>query len=488
MKALFVALLLTAFLAGEVEGVLQVKVAFHVHTTSSTGALSLEEVVKEARREGIGAVILTDNFLLRFEYGLFPFQGLLRKVVEKPSVLRLGNGRWLQSIEAARVKFPDVILIPGVEVLPHYYWTGSPFTGDLTLWDIQKNLLVVGLSRPEDYERIPVIGNGAAFRFGWTGLLKLALALIAIGGGILLLRTRRERVIRLTHFTLTVPKRYRLLGYCALGIGALLLLEAAASSEINPYRGNLGIAPYQRVIEYAESRGGTVFWSFPEVRDFERVELGRFGKVTVRTEPYPEALLQSQGYTGFGAVYPDTVTFTEPGREWDQLLLEYSQRRRARPAWGIGEVGYHGPPKPLGEALTIVLVPERSPAAVLSALKEGRMYAVKPLPNYSLVLEDFSMSQEGGTGRTGMGAELEADGRKPLLISLRVSASNGGEVPFTLRLIHSGAVLSVLEGRTPFEKILTAKPPERGGREFFRIEITKPHRLLSNPIFVRRQG
>ncbi|MBI3989053.1 MAG: hypothetical protein HY347_05495, partial [candidate division NC10 bacterium] len=56
-----------------VEGAfLQEKGAFHVHTTFSTGTLSLEEVIEEARREGIGTVILTDNFLLRFEYGLFP--------------------------------------------------------------------------------------------------------------------------------------------------------------------------------------------------------------------------------------------------------------------------------------------------------------------------------------------------------------------------------------------------------------------------------
>lgn len=489
MKALGFALILTILLASEVSGAsVQVKAAFHVHTAFSTGVLSMEEVIEEARREGIGAVILTDNFLVRFEYGLFPLRSLLKKVVEKPSARRMGLERYLRAIEAAQARFPDVILIPGVEVIPYYYWTGSISTGDLTLWDTQKNLLVVGLSRAEDYARIPAIGNGPAFQLGWPGLVQLALAVVAIGGGIQLLRTKRVRAIQMKHFILKVPKRYRLVGWSALGVGVLLLLDGFASSELNPYRGNLGIGPYQQVIEYAESRGGAVFWSFPEARDAGGIDLGRLGKVSIRTEPYPEALLQTRGYTGFGAVYPDNVTFTEPGRQWDQLLLEYSGGRRARPGWGIGEVGYHGPPKRLGEALTTFLVPERSRKAILEALREGRMYALTPLRDHHLVLEDFSISLEGVDHWVPMGGELEANGRAAILIRLRVSASNGREMPFTLRLIRSGKVLNVLQGKTPFEQVLTVEPPEAGSREFFRIAITKPHRLLSNPIFVRRRG
>lgn len=489
MNALILACLLAAFLAGQAEAAfVQVKGAVHVHTTFSTGSRSLEELVEEARGEGIGALLLTENFLLRFEYGVFPLEALLKKVVEKPSVRRPGKTQWLRAVEAAQARVPEVILIPGVEVMPYYYWSGSPLTGDLTMWDAQKNLLVVGLSKPEHYERIPAIGNGKAWPSGPTAFVKLAVALVAIGGGVVLLRLRRERQIRLRQFTLKVQKRYRIPGWSTVGVGALLFLEAFVSSELNPYRGNLGIAPYQRVIEYAESHGGTVLWSFPEARDFGRIDMGRLGEVVVRTEPYPDALLQSRGYTGFGALYQDHVTFTEPGRQWDQLLLEYTQGRRARPAFGIGELGYHGPPKRLADVLTVFLVQERSREAILSALKAGRLYAVRPLPEYSLVLEDFSIGQEGRTGWTPIGGELEADGSGALLIRLRVSASDGRQVPFTLRLIRSGRVISVLERRTPFEMVLTVPPPEMGSREFFRMEINTPHRLLSNPIFVRRRG
>lgn len=470
------------------EGVfLQIKGTFHVHTTFSTGALSLEEVLEEARREGIDALILTDHLLLRFEYGLFPLRGLIKKVVEKPSVLQMGVERYLQAIAAAQAKFPEVILIPGVEVVPYYYWTGSPFTGDLTLWDAQKNLLLVGLSHPGAYRRIPAIGNGPNLPpLTPNTLLKVVLAMVAMGGGFLLLRTRREQKVRLKHFTLKVQKRYRLLGWIALGTGGLLLLEAMTSPGLNPYQGNLGIRPYQRVIDFALARGGMVFWSFPEARDLRRETFGPLGTVTIQTEPYPDALLQSQGYTGFGAVYQDDVTVTEPGREWDQVLLDYAEGRRMRPAWGIGELGYHGPPKHLRDVLTVFLVPEPSQAAILEALKAGRFYSVQPSPDYHLILEDFSISTP--TLRAEMGGELDVDGAGPLLIRLRIVASDGREVPFMLRLIRSGRLLSVLPAKTPFEATWTSPPPERGRREFFRIEITKPHRLLSNPIFVRRRG
>ncbi|MEE9521298.1 MAG: hypothetical protein V3W05_00645 [candidate division NC10 bacterium] len=488
MKALLVSLFLILVLQGGAEGnLLQVKAAFHVHTNLSTGALSLEEVVEEARMEGIDSVIFAENFLLRFEYGLFPFRGLLKKVVEEPSVVRQGIRQWLRSIEAAQTKFPDVILIPGVEVMPYYYWDGSPFRGDLTLWDAQKNLLAVGIDKAEDYLRIPAVGNGRSLSPQQPHVLTSALGLALVGVGIFLVQTGRDKRIRLKHGVLTGQKWYRVPGWLALGIGTLFLFEAFSASELNPYMGDLGIGPYQRVIDSFEATGGMVFWSFPEARDLRQEAFGPLSTVTIRTDPHPEVLLQSHGYTGFGAVYQDNVTFTEPGGEWDQLLLEYMEGRRTRPAWAIGELGYHGPSKRLGDILTVFLVPQRSRGEILQALKLGRFYSVQRLPDYRLVLEDFSIGQKGRQEWIPMGGELEADGGGPLWIRLRISASDGREVPFALRLIHSGRLLHTIQGRTPFAETLKVSPPDRGMGEFFRVDVVKPHRLLSNPIFIRRQ-
>lgn len=489
MRVLLYGLFVIFVLRGEAEGAfLQVKGAFHVHTSFSTGTLSLEEVVEEAQLEGIDSVIFAENFLLRYEYGLFPFRGLFKKVVEDPSVLRWGIERWLQSVEAAQTRFPNVILIPGVEVVPYYYWTGSLFRGDLTLRDAQKNVLAVGLDKAEDYLKIPAVGNGRALSLRLSHLLKSAMGLALVGLGVLLVRTEREQEIKLKRFLVKVRKRYRIPGWLALGMGVLLLLEGFTGSGLDPYQGDLGIEPYQRVIDTIEAAGGMVFWSYPEARDFRKEAFGPLGTVTIRTKPHPEILLQSRGYTGFGAVYQDNVSFTEPGGEWDQLLLQYTQGHRARPAWGIGELGYHGPPKGLGDILTVFLVSQRSREEVLDAMKLGRFYSVERKPDYRLVLEDFSIGEKETGEWIPMGGEFAAEGKGPLSIRVQIGTSDSREVPFALRLIRSGRLLRVIQGRTPFAEILEATPPDRGIRDFFRIELVKPHRLLSNPIFVRREG
>lgn len=484
---LVVLLLLLAALASAAEAApFQVKAAVHVHSSLSTGVLSLDELAQEARRKGIGALVLTENLLLRFEYGLFPFRGVVRKVVDRPSVLPMGIERYLAAVEEAQRRAPDVLLVPGVEVMPYYYWTGSPFTRDLTMWDAQKNLLVVGLTRPEDFAAIPAIGNG--WRPGSSRTLTtLAAALGALAGGVYLVRHRRERQVRLAHFTVRVQKRYRLWGASALGLGALLLAEALTASDFNPYRGNLGVAPYQASIEAVAARQGMTLWSLPEARDESTQSLGAWGSVTIRTDPYPEALAQTQGYTGFGAIYPDTVTITRPGGLWDQILRDYAEGRRARPVWGFGEVAYHGPPKPLDEALTVFLVADRSRRAVLEALRTGQLYALRPLPGYHLVLDEFAIAQDAGGQPVGMGGQLTAGGQEPLRLRIRLTASDGREVAVSLKVIRSGRVVETLKAVTPIEATLPADPPGPGTREFFRLEVDLPHPLLSNPIFVARR-
>src|SRR3989449_8421912 len=75
-----------------------VTTVFHVHSDISTGSDSLESLVAQARSYGIEAIILTDNFLLRFEYGLSPLPGLIRRTVTFPSVLSSGVDRYLEAI------------------------------------------------------------------------------------------------------------------------------------------------------------------------------------------------------------------------------------------------------------------------------------------------------------------------------------------------------------------------------------------------------
>ena len=133
----------------------------HVHSDVSTGQYTLEELVDLAQRQDIGVLLLSENYLNRVEYGLPPFRALTRVSHDSPSVhgqLRAYRER-VARVQAAH---PGVLVVPGVEVMPHYRWTGSPLTLELTLHDTQKNLLVFGITDPSTLAALPVIGNGAA--------------------------------------------------------------------------------------------------------------------------------------------------------------------------------------------------------------------------------------------------------------------------------------------------------------------------------------
>src|SRR5206468_10663004 len=103
---------------------------------------SLAELAALAEKNGVGAPLLTENYLLRVEYGPPPFRALTRVVREERSILDGGVGRFLDAVAEARRRNPRVLLIAGVEVVPHYYWTGSPLALELTAHNTQQNPLV----------------------------------------------------------------------------------------------------------------------------------------------------------------------------------------------------------------------------------------------------------------------------------------------------------------------------------------------------------
>ncbi|MEK7301302.1 MAG: hypothetical protein AAB072_09380, partial [Nitrospirota bacterium] len=76
------------------------RVALHVHSTASTGTLSLEALAVRAEQQGLDAIVLSDNFSLEYEYGLQPLPGLLKKTVSFPSVLSYGVERYLDEIQS----------------------------------------------------------------------------------------------------------------------------------------------------------------------------------------------------------------------------------------------------------------------------------------------------------------------------------------------------------------------------------------------------
>jgi hypothetical protein len=247
-----------------------------------------------------------------------------------------------------------------------------------------------------------------------------------------------------------------------------------------PHAGDQGIAPFQQTIDYIHGRGALAFWNYPE----QRSGIRKHGPVDVNTPPYPEVLWESKNYAGFAAIYGDRITATDPGKHWDRALKEFCDGKREKPVWGISTADFHEDGKlglKLGAFPTTFLVREFSKAAVLDALRKGRMYGSRGDGRSWPQLDYFKVL--GPNGETAlMGETLTAAGAP--LIKFRVSYQGGDSIPIVVLLIRGGVLLRRFEGTTPLEvEYLDSEAPAQT-RTFYRLMDTQKH-LTSNPIFLK---
>ena len=453
----------------------------HVHSDLSTGDVPLEQLAAMAERAGIGALLLSENYLLRVEYGLPPFRALTRVGREERSVLAGGVTRFLERVALARARNPRVLILPGVEVLPHYHWTGSPLALDMTVHNTQKNLLVFGITDPAALRSLPSSGNAAAGRFTWAAAVDLLPGLLLIPGAVAL-ATRRRALHRVGRAVVVVRRRRWLAGgvLCLLGAAALVRAWPFTTDPYSPYE-DLGLAPHQDLIDHVDRLGGATVWSLPEARDSGEQWLGPV-RVAWRTEPYPDDLLRTARYTAFGAVYEDTTRVELPGGGWDRLLAQYAAGQRSRPAWAVGESGFHGftAGKSVGPLQTVFLVSERSERGVLEALKRGRMYALQRVAETGLALAEFAVSE--GAAAALSGETLRVREGTPIEVRVGLAALDGSARAVRVTLVRNGAVAGVWAGSTPFRQV--HREVFDGGPAYYRLDVRGPGRLLSNPIFV----
>ncbi len=461
--------------------------AVHVHSTASTGTLNVEQLAELAEQRGLDAVILSDNFVLRYEYGLFPFRHALRRTVSLPSVVEYGVERYLAEVAEAQRRHPRVLLLPGFEVTPHYYWTGSLWTRDLTMHDVQKNLLVFGLAGAEDVQDLLVTGNSRSERYGWGTVLDMAPGMLLIPAA-WLWQTHRTQAGSVPG---RLPGRYHLTALLLAFVAGALLANAWPFSRpaFSQYADDLAYAPHQVVIDTVRSRGGATVWSMPEARDFNVFSYGPLGTVTAKTEPYPEALLQTADYTGFGGLYEDTRTATQPGGPWDQAIAQYLASQRRTAPLVFGEIAFHGPggdQKVLDQVLTVFWVREKTAAGVLEAIRAGRFYATYAYQrNYGLRLDAFQLEDETGARVAGVGETFLRQGAQDVVMRVAVSATDRAVHPITVAVIRSGQVIARVTGETPFVQRIVDRLLPLDAQAAYRVEVTGQGEVLSNSIFVK---
>jgi len=403
-------------------------VGVHFDSTVSGGEYTIEQIAQIAERHRLDAAILADRDNAVVEFGLFPFRRFLRKRVEAGSISKIGAKNYFKQIRDAQQEHPKLILIPGAEALPFYYWKLRVRSRDLfpprprkwlCIYKLYEHLLVFGLKNPTDYENLPSLAKGYRRVFAPRALWNVVfLAMIVVG--LRHVGKGAVRPIQMDGHTYYIRRRWGPLGGCLVGAGALLLIHGIIDwpREFDAYHGNPGIGPYQRLIDAVNARGGMVFWAHPEV-----AQDGPVGGVYAHTDAYYGDLLKAKDYAGFAIFWEGIKKIGCVGGVWDRVLSQYCSGRRSRPVWALGELDFEGTQgvDAIRETLTIVLSTQRTKDAVLDAIRKGRMYSTRCYSADTLRMDRFEVYSPTVRSKAIMGETLTTQSAPHLRIDLRVS-------------------------------------------------------------------
>ena len=451
-------------------GFIQLDGIADVKTRFSRGCSTLRDVAEMVRAKGIDTVIFGDQARDSLEYGVVPLERIIRKRNENASILTMGAPAYIAEVNDNDKQFEETILISGSEVAPFYYWTGSVLNGNLIANNPDKHLFIVGFDKPEIYEQLPILDSNFSKRylthyqnyfFGYLIFFLLSL--------IVFLRGFKKKLTRVL-----------------AGVMFLLALNNMPfkSSPFSQYKGDLGTEPYQELIDYVTNNGGLVFWNHMEAPN----KIKQKGRISYKTEPYPEDLVLTSGYTGFQSVADFPVMQIEPGNEWDNVLNEYLEGTREKPVWGYGGNNYlceNGGTK-LGEIRTIFLVRQKSRDDILEAMASGRMYAVRQTGDERISLDNFTLNDITSGQQATMGEELVSNDFPELKIKVRMTS--GTEKTVRLSVIRNGTEVKQEKVSLPYE--LTWRDVnlnKNNGPLFYRLKVEADSKnyLVSNPIFFR---
>jgi hypothetical protein len=445
----------------------QWSVLLHAHGALAQGWETVADLQRAAAEHGISAVFLTEHLIAEWAWGPPLLRNLASFRRREMSMVRYGLERFFRDAREADRQVPGVKLIAGAEVAPFYYWTGSPLRRNLTMWDWQRNLLVLGLSSARDYAGLPVVGLRNSPVESWRDILWYLTLAAAMAG-----------------FLATINRLKYVRASFLLAIGLLLIgLGRPVPAPFSPYDSEAGALPYQTLIDAVNERGGLTLWSQIEAVDDRDTWWGG-----VHTDAHPDMLVRTRQYGGFGSIYPATTRAESAGQQWDRVLGEYVRGERETPAWGWGELVLHYPDqltsKTVWEVQTVLLAAELSEDALLEALRSGRGYAVRSTHSDGrLRLDRFEAGSAGG--RAGSGEWLRAP--EPAWVRAECSFT-GTEAPLvTMQLVRDGQVVVARQGTPPLSLDWEEPAGQSGADSFYRLEIRGRNQvLLSNPVFVRR--
>jgi len=448
----------------QIDGVADIKTNF------SEGCSSIQDIANQAERQKIDVVLFADFARNSMEFGIKPFERIFKNIIPGPSVLDRGAAGYLSEIKENGRQFERTLLIPGVETIPFYFWSGSNYDKNLTAHNWDKHLLVFGMDTAEDLEQLPLPNSNFSKKYTHELLNNF----IIIG---FIFMVTVGAVYKDYYRKITVP----LMLFFAL---MTLNNHPFQSSPFDPYHGDRGMEPYQNLIDFATSKGALVFWNHMETDS----GISQEGATVLETLPYPDDLLKTRNYTGFQAVGDNPIRQTDPGQQWDQVLMEYLNGKRDHPVWGFGGNDYFCEEQKgdrLGSVRTIFLVRERNIDTILDAMKNGRMYAVRQADANRLSLDEFVVEDQKAGNQVTMGQELVATDFPAIKLKLR--SVQGGNKTAQIQIIRNGSLVKTETVSLPYELTWRDVGVDRKGPVYYRVkaQVSPEDHLVSNPIFVK---
>lgn len=399
-----------------------------MHSDYSSGAKPIREIARIAEAQNIDAVILSDHLHERYEYGIRPLHGILKKTYQRESILKKGAEKYLEEIKKTNLS-SDVIVIDGASVTPFYFWSGDLFKGALTMHNRAKDLLVLGAGRAEEYERIPTTSRNNS---GFT----------QYGG-----------------------EKYE-----------------------KPYQKVIDFSRERKTLVVWSHPAAEEHYQFKNIAGLRvALESSSYENDVLRTQNYDALGIFSTELTAVASL--EAVTNASVGGLWDQVLLQYIRGARQLPVWAIGEVDFNGYPqgiRDLDSILNRVIATAKKRENILDAIKVGKNYLVmSPSRKTRPMLEEFSVKDALGISAS-MGEVL-----KPQSGSLEITVSlSGVQSDTAVMLVRNGRLIASETRPGPF-RITFADSVELSSANrsnyYYRLIITSSDgtRVLSNPIFIR---
>ena len=507
MRPLLILLLALQFThAQESRQYLRLKTGIHFDSSVSGGRYTLGELATIISRSDLDAAIITDHDNMKVSYGLTPFQKYLKYTINLNSVSTYGFERYLFEIEQYDKLYPDVLIMPGIEAVPFYYWEGSALNENLYLKDWHTHLLVFGLSNTEAYKNLPSLANGIGYhkpsgeimkyiaKYYTYYLLIILYAVLFLVSFFSIIR-KKKRMRDIAHIRRGLRKyRFSFLSLLFAVLFAYLLRNEYPFLPplYDQYSGSQGVGPYQTLIDYVNQHDGLVFWAHPEVEHKETIPVKiplLSQDINLLTEAYPNMVVQSNGYTGYAIFWEGMKIVGHPGGLWDLVLNEYCRGIRSKPAYAIGELDFEESNnlELLDETNTFVFAESKTSPAVLDALKAGRMYATRNFLGDKVTLDDFSAYDTRTKSSAFMGETLENSSGN-ISMHFRLTAIKPLSRPLSVKLYRNKQLVKRYSFSTTLDEWFADGKGSGDKVYYYRLIIEEDSWpvLSTNPVFISK--